>query len=67
MLFCGKTLHIRDEISFMFGLCYEAISCLIYCHTAKFRECYVTKYGKFTLNVFYAYDYQIDNDVHNNL
>jgi len=51
----------------MLGLFYEAIYWRIYCRTAKYRECYVTKYGTFTLNIFYAYDYQMDNDVHNNL
>jgi len=41
MLFCGKTLHIREKISFVLERYNEAISWRIYC-TAKYRECYVT-------------------------
>ena len=52
MLFCGKTLHIRDKIIFVLGLYYEALSWRIYWRTAKYRECYVTKYGTFILNFF---------------
>jgi hypothetical protein len=66
-LYCGKTLHIRDKNDFILWLYYESISWQIYCRTAKCRECYVTKYGTFTLNIFYEYDYQMDNDFYNNL